>query len=88
MNKLTSFTLTASALVFGATVTATAAPLTPSAPSVDSITVQVHGRHRSCDGGPRWQHRHNWRGERLSCGRDYRGDRGDRGRDGVRVIIR
>lgn len=65
----------AAALALSATA-ATAGPIGPiGAPSTadsESLVIQVHGGHRSCELGPAGWHRHNRFGERITCGPAYR----------------
>lgn len=69
MNRFVSSALLGATLVFGASVTASAAPVSPPlAPSSTKSSVEkAHAYHRSCRGG----HRHTEHG-RVSCGHFYR----------------
>jgi hypothetical protein len=69
MNHLLSSALLGATLAFGASVTASAAPVSPSpaAPSTKSSVEKAHGFHRSCRG----EHRHTGHG-RIHCSDSYR----------------
>jgi hypothetical protein len=71
MNRLLSAALFSAALVCGASLSASAAPLNPAAPGAQSGLQKVHGDHRSCSGGSSWRHRHAWDGDRIRCGSRY-----------------
>jgi len=70
MNRLLSSALLGAILAFGASMTANAAPVSPSpaTPAMKSSVEKVHADHRSCRNG----HRHTARG-RVYCGQFYRG---------------
>ena len=67
MNRLLSSAFVSTALVCGASLSASAAPLTPSASGAQSSIEKAHSYHRSCDRG----HRHQRDGDWVSCGRSY-----------------
>jgi hypothetical protein len=69
MNRLLSSALLGATLAFGASMTASAAPVSPSAatPLMMNTVEKVHSYHRSCRSG----HRHTAHG-RVHCGHFYR----------------
>ena len=69
MNRLLSSALLGATLAFGASMTASAAPVSPppASSSIKSNVEKVHSYHRSC----RSSHRHTAHG-RVYCGHYYR----------------
>jgi len=69
MNRLLPSALLGATLAFGASMTASAAPVSPppASSSIKSNVEKVHGYHRSCRSG----HRHTAHG-RVYCGHFYR----------------
>ena len=69
MNRLLSSVFLGATLAFGASMTASAAPVSPppASSSIKSNVEKVHGYHRSCRRG----HRHTAHG-RVYCGHFYR----------------
>jgi hypothetical protein len=72
MNRFLYSAFLGATLAVGASMTASAAPLSPlpGTPSTESGIEKVHDFHRSCRRG----HRHTSDGDRVRCGSYYRRD--------------